>query len=168
MRTWVAAWMGLGTLGCTGDGETTDTTTPATACEGSGDPVVELGTGGLSGFAAWNDGDTVAIEDDGTGRFGYFADLLTTGVDTTAPVTTLIRFTVGDDTTSEDVGATLSFQCPNEGPGWAGVFVPLDEAMQDATAVAALEGEALGVTALVTDQGADTADVSVELVIDAP
>lgn len=170
MRGWmVVAAAGAVVSGCSG-GDTDDTgaTPERTACEGAGDPVVQVGTGGLSAFAAWSEGDTVAIEDDGTGRYGYYADLLTNGLDTTAPIIALIRFTVGDDPTTEDVGASLSFQCPNEGPGWAGVFVPLDDPMQDATVVAGLEGLALEVTALATDQRGQSAEVTVGLVIDAP
>lgn len=164
-RVGVGPWVVM--AACGGDGAT-DTGTDETLCGGQGTAAVEVGTGGLSGFTAWVDGDTVAIVDDGSGTYGFFVDLLTEGVDTTSAATVLLRFSVGDDPTTEDLGASLTFQCPTEGPGWAGVFAALDEAMQDSATVAGLEGLTLGLTALVTDTDGETGEVSVDLVIDAP
>lgn len=156
--------LGLLAAGCAGDDEGTPTT-PETECGGAGDPVLELGDGGLSGFAAWADGDTVVIEQDGGGTFGFYADLLTHGIDTTATTTAFVRFTIGDDPTSQDVGATLTFQCPNEGPGWFGLFVPLDDAQQDAAVVDTLIGLPMDLTASVTDQAEDVGSAALTLVV---
>src|SRR6478609_7345737 len=102
-------------VGCAGDDEP-----PAdaeTECGGAGDPVLELGDGGLSGFAAWGDGDPVVIEENGNGTWGFYVDLLTHGLDTTASTTAFLHFSIGEDPTTQDNGATLDLQCPTEGPG---------------------------------------------------
>ncbi|MEQ1504969.1 MAG: hypothetical protein ABMB14_22240 [Myxococcota bacterium] len=170
-RGWL--WLGwlpclgwLGAAGCAGDEPTA--TSDATACEGAGDPAVEVGEGGQLGFTGWADGDTVAIEDDGTGRYGFYADLWTTGLDTTGSVSTFLRFTIGDDPATTDVGATLTLVCTDDGHGWYGVFAPLDDGLQDAAAVAALDGLALGLSASLTDQGGETGSVARTLTLAAP
>lgn len=162
-RCWLATAL---LCGCAGDG-TGDTGTSLTQCQGAGEPTVELGGGGLEEFVPWEEGATVTIVDQG-GTYGFEVELLTTGIDTTAPVTTFLRFTVGGDTTSQDVGATLTFQCPNEGPGWYGVFAPLDEAYQDPLAVGGIDGFAMTLDVVVTDQAGDNAEDDLDLVIDAP
>ena len=67
--------------------------------------------------------------------------------------------------TTEDLGATLTLQCPNEGPGWFGLFAALDEAQQDPTVIATLDGLPMHLTGTVTDQAEDVGEAEVELVI---
>jgi hypothetical protein len=152
-------------VGCAGDDAGTGPTDTETLCEGAGEGAIAVGSGGLSGFVPWEDGDPVILETDGAGRWGFYADLLTEGIDTTASTTALVRFSVGDDPTTEDLGATLDLQCPNEGPGWFGLFVPLDDARQDPAVVDTLVGQTMSLSATVTDQASESATVSLELVV---
>jgi hypothetical protein len=162
----VTRWVLVVLAACSGDdGVPVDEGTP---CEGAGDPAVELGSGGREGFVAFQEGDTLAIQQDGGGRYGLYVDLSTTGLDTTAPLTTFLRFSFGEETATTDVGATLTMQCTDPGPAWYGVFAPLDDSLQDAAAVAALDGQALVLSGTVTDQTAETATTEVELVVSAP
>lgn len=162
MRAAIAACLAMA---CSGSESPGDSAAPLGACEGAGEPSLALGSGGLSTFAAWEDGDTVVIEADGGGRYGFYADLLTEGIDTTATTTVFVRFSIGDDPTTRDVGATLTLQCPNEGPGWFGLFVTLDDSEQDAAVVATLIGQPMHLTATITDQAEDSASVTLDLVV---
>jgi hypothetical protein len=146
-----------------GGGEKTD----LTECEGAGDPVLELGDGGLDGFSPWDDGVGVPIEQNGE-TWGFRVELLTEGVDTTQDVTSFIRYKLGLGGATVDAGATLVLQCPDEGPGWYGVFVPFDEAYQEETAALGLAGEDLILTGTVTDAAGDTATDEVDAVLEAP
>lgn len=141
--------------------------TDLTLCEGAGDPSVQVGEGTLTGFSAWGDGDRVTVDQDGGGVWGFQLSLLTEGLDSTAPVSTLVRYTIGGGTTTEDVAANLSLQCPNEGSAWAGVRVPLDDTLQDAATVAGLDGASLDLSVTMTDQAGDTADQDLALVVNS-
>jgi hypothetical protein len=148
---------------CGGDAEETD----LTACQGAGDPVLELGDGGLDGFEPWTDGVTVPIVQNGD-RWGFEVEILTEGVDTTADVTSFVRYSLGPSSETVDAGATLTLQCPEEGPGWYGLFVPLDDEHQDEAAAAALAGTDVHLTGTVTDVAGDTASDEVDGVLGAP
>jgi hypothetical protein len=152
-------------VGCAGDDEVPEPTDTETLCEGAGEGSLAVGSGTLASFVAWESGDTVVLETDGAGRWGFYANLLTDGIDTTATTTVLVRFSLGGDPTTQDLGATLDLQCPNEGPGWFGLFVPLDDDWQDPAAIATLVGEALQLSATITDQTSDSATVSLDLVV---
>jgi hypothetical protein len=167
MRGTKAVLAVLAVWGCAGE-EPGETGTVATECGGAGAAAIQAGEGGLSGFTPWASGDAVEIYDDGTGRYGFQTELLSTGLDTTGPVSTFLRFRTGDEPETQDVGANLSFQCPNEGPGWTAVFAPLADEYQDAAAVAALEGVALELTVLATDQAEESAQITLDLVYRAP
>lgn len=144
------------------------TATDLTLCQGAGDPGVQVGEGSLTGFSAWSDGDRVTVDEDGGGSWGFQLSILTEGLDTTASVTTLVRYTIGGGGgTTEDVAATLTLQCPNEGPGWAGVRVPLDDSLQSAAAVAGLDGAALDLSVTVSDQAGEAGDRDLALVVDS-
>ncbi|MEZ4235729.1 MAG: hypothetical protein R3F59_06110 [Myxococcota bacterium] len=166
MRT-IPALAAVALAACSGDDDT-DTAATVTACQGAGEAQIQAGSGGLNAFVPWVDGDAVQIADDGTGRYGFQAELLSNGLDTTDAVSTFLRFRTGDVAESQDVGANLQFQCPNEGPGWTAVFAPLADDYQDAAAVAALDGVALHLTVLATDQTAESTEQQLELVYAAP
>jgi hypothetical protein len=158
-------WASLVLVACAGAEEPPED--EGTPCEGAGEPVLELGAGGREGFAPFQDGDTLVVQQDGGGRYGLQVDLSTTGLDTTAPLTTFLRFSFGDETATTDVGAALTMQCTDPGPAWYSVFAPLDDSLQDAAAVAELDGLALLLTGTTTDQAAETASAEVELVVSA-
>jgi hypothetical protein len=157
-------WMLLGLAAC---GGAKDEETDLTACEGAGDPVLELGDGGLAGFTPWTDGAGVQIEQNGA-SWGFRVELQTEGIDTTADVTSFIRYSIGVEPETTDAGATLVLQCPEEGPAWYGVFVPLPDEYQDDALAAALAGTDLHLSGTVTDIAADTATDDVDAVLEAP
>jgi hypothetical protein len=133
------------------------------ACQPDTDPVLELGTGGLSAFTPFAGGDSVALEVDGSGAWGLYVDLLAAGLDTTEPVIAMLRLSLGDDPATRDVGARLAMQCPDAGPGWAGVLVPFDESELEE-----IDGVTLHLTGLLTDWTGVTATQELELVLVAP
>jgi hypothetical protein len=157
MRGWVA----IALVGC-GKDEVSD---PAT-CDGGGTPGLELGDGGQLAFAPWSAGDAVPITQQGD--YGFVVQLHTTGLDTTATVVSFVRFAIGAETTTTDVGGSLTFQCLDDGTGWTQVFATLGDDRQAASQVAALDGEALHLTVTATDQAGDEADQSLELTLSAP
>jgi hypothetical protein len=148
-----AAWWVV-LAGCTGD------TTELPPCEGGGDPAVAVGSGGADAFEPWDDGDEVEIVM--SGRYGFRMDLSTQGLDTTSPMTLLVRFTLDGETESQDAGATLTFTCDGDGPGWAGMFVPMGDDHQTEQAVAALDGVTFALTASLVDAAGDDASAEGE------
>lgn len=148
---------------CAGDAEETS----LTECQGAGDPILELGDGGLDGFEPWANGVTVPIVQNGD-RFGFELEILTEGVDTTGDVTSFVRYSLGPSSETVDAGATLQLQCPEDGPGWFGLFVPLDDEHQDEAAAAALAGTDIHLSGTVTDIAGDVATDEVDGVLGAP
>jgi hypothetical protein len=51
----------------------------------------------------------------------------------------------------------VTFQCEGERPGWAGLFVPLDDADQTEAAAAALSGVVFNLSVSVVDAAEDAA-----------
>lgn len=139
---------------CTGDA------TELPPCEGGGDPSVAVGSGGADGFEPWTDGDEVAIVM--SGRYGFRMDLSTQGLDTTSPMTLLVRFTLDGETESQDAGATLTFSCDGEGPGWAGMFVPLGDEHQTEPTASSLDGVGFSMSASLVDAAGDAASAEGE------
>lgn len=135
-----------------------------TACQGAGEPSVEVGRGGVDDFSAWADGERVAIEQSGT--YGFRIELSTVGMDTTSEVTLFTRYTPEGETESRDAGATVTLQCDGEGPGWTQLFVPLGG--DDQLRVAELDGTSFELSATVTDAAEDTASFSGTFAFDAP
>ena len=131
-------------------------------CEGGDAPSLSLGEGGLAAFVPWEDGVEVPVVDQG--GLGIAFQLLSTGLDTSAPVSAVIRMAV--DGNQGDSIASLSLQCPSEGPGWISAFATLPAAEQSHDA-AYFDGVPATVHATATDQrgvAASTDDVSVTLV----
>ncbi len=114
----------------------------ATLCEGSGEPSLEIGTGGIDGFDAWDDGTVVTPDDSGSIR----VELLTAGLDTTGQASVVIRMDV--DGASDDALSSVDLQCPSEGPGWVAVLAPLPA-----------DGDELLITATATDEAGESASV---------
>lgn len=151
--------------GCAGDKDETQTATDATPCEGAGDPVLQLGTGGQLGFTPFADGDIIDVVQDPSDRFGLFIDLSTTGLDTTLSVTSFLRYTIGDDPETTDAGASLLLQCSDAGVGWFGVFAPLGDDLQTAIDVVEIDGLPLHLTGSATDDAGETGSFEVDLVL---
>ncbi len=127
-----------------------------TECAGAGEPTITLGTGSLSAFVAFQDGDSVAVTED-----GVQLALLTTGLDTSSPVTAVLK--VGIDGENADAIASLSLQCPAEGPGWIQVVAALPAGVDPATA----SGLTLTLDAVATDARDVTASAEpVDLVVE--
>lgn len=148
MTRW--GWLAVLALGCDG-GEGTE----LSACEGAGDPEVAVGDGGADAFSAWEGGQEVPIVQ--SGSWGFRIELQSRGLDTTSPMTLLVRFLVAGDTETQDAGATVTFQCTGENPGWAGLFVPLDDEDQSEAAAAALAGQSFDLTASLVDAADESA-----------
>ncbi len=162
-------WMlALGTLvPCAGDEDPVTTLPPAaTACEGAGEPAVWVGSGGASGFSEFAAGTVVQVVDSGT--YGFSFDLLSEGLDTTAPISTLVRYSVGDATETQDLIANLNLQCGDEGTGWTQVFATVPDAFQDASTIGDLDGMSIDLSTNLTDQAGETGTHSVTLELAAP
>jgi hypothetical protein len=157
--------LGFAAVGCSGTNDPPDSGSPADPCAGDGEPAVTAGIGPATAFVPWSDGDAVQLIEQG--GWGFELDLETTGLDATASLTVFVRYSLGADTTTEDVGATLMMLCDDAGVGWAGVFVGLDDALQTTTAVDSLDGEALHLTVTASDQD-EAASQDLELVLAAP
>jgi len=114
----------------------------ATECEGAGEPALEIGTGGIASFDVWSDGTSVEVLEGDEIR----VELLTTGLDTTGPVSVVIRMDTGG--ASDDALSSVSLQCPSEGPGWVALLAPLPG-----------DGDELTLTATATDEAGDSATV---------
>jgi hypothetical protein len=160
MRRIAVVALALWAAGCAGE--------PAEvppSCDGDGPVVVEAGQGGMSGFAPWSDGDQVEVFQQG--EWGWKLELQTSGLDTTSPITSFVRYSLGAATTTEDVGASLTLQCDDAvGLGWAGVFVGLPDELQDA--VQDLQGEDLHLTLTATDLEGESAVQELDLVLLVP
>jgi hypothetical protein len=123
-----------------------------TACEGDGPPGLEIGTGGIAAFDAWSDGSTVATSTAGD-DVGIRVELLSTGLDTTGLVSVVVAVDAAG--ASEDALASVTLQCPSEGPGWIALFAPLPTEAQGLP----VDGMPAAITATATDQAGDAASV---------
>jgi hypothetical protein len=160
VRARLARVFALGAIaGCATD-EPTET---LSQCEGGDAPTLQIGEGGLASFTPWQDGQEVEVVDQGD--LGVSLQLLSTGLDTTEPVSAVIRVTtLGSD---GDAIANLSLQCPSEGPGWISVFAPLPSAVQDGGADY-LDGVPATLHATATDQRGISASADLDVVLVAP
>lgn len=134
-----------------------------TACGGEGDPTLLLGTGSRDAFVELADGETVALLQSGD-QLAVSLSLLTTGLDTSEPVTAVVNVTVEGHT--GNAIASLSLQCPSEGPGWVSVTAPLPNDY-DGADPATLSGLPLTLDATATDgrgitAGSDPVTLTVE------
>lgn len=154
----------LAAVACEGDKDPT-TTTAGDPCEGAGSPSLSLGTGGQLGFVPFVQGETIAVQTDPGGRYGLYIDLYTEGLDTTSSVTAFLRFSIGEQTETTDVGASLLLTCTDEGTGWFGSFAPLDDALQNPIDVVTIDGLDLHLSGNVTDASGKTGTVQVDLVL---
>ena len=155
-----AVWIGALAVGC---GEPAPVEEPLTACEGEGEAAVQVGSGGRTGFLPWLDGASAAVTGDAD-ALGVRLEFLTSGLDTTAAVSSVVRIDV--DGTSADAIANLMLQCPTEGEGWVSVFAPLPSTAQGPDA-ASVAGLAANLDVTLTDVGGETASQSLGLVLAA-
>lgn len=136
MRRWMFV---IGVVACSGE-------EPAT-CDGGGEPMIELGTGEAEAFAPYTDGDTF----DGSSS-GLRVSLWTSGLDTTQPITTVIRISADGSPTADSI-AQLSYSCDDAvGNGWQQVTAALPGE--------AVDGSALSITISTTDANQVNAQAS--------
>jgi hypothetical protein len=103
-----------------------------------------------------------------SGTWGFRLELEATGLDATAEMTLLARFTLDGETESQDAAATVTFQCEGQGPAWTSLVVPLDADDQTPDAVAALDGVSFELTASVVDAADTSATAAGTYVFAAP
>lgn len=154
------AWLALLALGCGAEEAPVDSDAPS-ACEGAGAATVEVGSGGRSAFVPFEDGDDIAAVDL-AGTWGLQLELLTTGLDTTADASSVVRIQYEPGAPTEDYVGLIRLQCDDdEGIAWANVVAGLPEPWQGYPG--SLVGAALQVRVTVTDASGEAAADEVEL-----
>ena len=149
-KSWWACGMVVLGLACAGD-EADDGFGPAT-CDGGGEPLIELGSGGQLGFEPYADGEQVPVRPDGE---TVEVQLWTSGLDTTESMIVTVRTAINGGE-SRDSTASFTLVCPEEeGRGWLTVYPYLP--------VEAADGDRVTVTATATDAQETSASGSVEL-----
>ena len=146
--TWIVA---LGLVACAGEEE--GGFGPPT-CDGGGEPLIELGSGGQLGFEPYAAGELVPVRPDGE---TIEVQLWTSGLDTNDSMTVSIRTSIGGGP-SRDSLATFNLVCNEEdGRGWLSAFPFLPEGAAD--------GDVVTVVATATDANSTSAsgEVDVEL-----
>lgn len=132
---------------------------PAT-CDGGGAPSLALGDGGRTDFTPLGDGASIPIESY-NGSYVVYIELWTSGLDTTDPMTVVVRTSVDGGPTADALGQQ-QLLCDEEiGNGWTGVWAPLPGDLQTEAAAQAADGAPVVITATVTDALGTT--VSTEL-----
>jgi len=101
-------------------------------CDGGGEPLLELGDGGRNAFAPHGPGAVLPTRGD---PIGLDLDLWTSGIDTTQPVTAVVRISVAGGPT-EDSLASLTLICADSGNGWTNVLATLPSGSASGTDVA--------------------------------
>ena len=133
-------------LGCTPDAG------PPT-CDGGGATTLELGDGGRNAFVPFSGGDTIPTRGEPA---GLDLDLWTSGIDTSQPVTAVVRASV-DGGPTEDSLASLTLTCADSGNGWTNVLATLG--------AGAAPGSTVSIESTVTDWTGVTASTSIEGVL---
>lgn len=99
-------------------------------CDGGGEPALEVGEGPRDGFAAYADGGTY----EGSGNAIDLA-FWTTGLDTTEPISTVVRISVDGGSTTDSI-AQLTYQCAEAtGNGWTSASALLPPAAVDGSSI---------------------------------
>ena len=156
----IRVFLALAAVGCAAEQAVEE---PLTECGGAGDPTLTLGTGSLTTFAPFADGESVVLFET-AGKLGLNLALLTTGLATEDVVTAVIKVAI--DNENADAIASLSLQCPSEGPGWVQVFAPLPASRQGVDP-ATLSGLTLTLDGVATDSRDITASTEpVDLVVE--
>ena len=124
------------------------------SCDGGGEPLVEIGSGGQLGFEPYADGDLVPVRADGE---TIEVQLWTSGIDTTDSVLVTIRTSL-DGGASKDSSSTFTMVCDEDsGHGWLGAYPFLPDGAED--------GDLVTVVATVTDSLETSVSGEVELEI---
>ena len=135
---------------CSGDDQG-DVYGPPT-CDGGGEPIVEIGSGGQLGFEPYGNGELVPVRADGE---TIEVQLWTSGIDTTDSVLVTIRTSIGGGA-SKDSSSTFTMVCnEDDGHGWLGAFPFLPDEAAD--------GDIVAVVATVTDALETSVSSEVEL-----
>jgi len=149
-----AAMLGILLAACDGNEGT---------CEGGGDPTAAIGVEEIVGeFVPYEDGDTLPVDDDGSGPELTFAYEIT-GLDATDTVGVVLRIgREGAGTT--DYLANADLRCSESGPARYGAVAPWPATWP---APSMLDGTAITVDTAFTDVHAISAFVEVSLIVDA-
>ena len=153
------AWLVAIIAACGGDVDG-DTGEPLGVCEGGGAAGLMVGSGGMSGFGGWGDGDAAELTLDSAGAAGFRLEFNSDGLDTNESVNAVVAISFPGRANSETYLAGLSLQC-DEGPGWAATFAPLP----DDVAVAGLDAATIDIVATMTDHRGISATTSVAVVV---
>jgi len=133
-------------------------------CEGGGTPSAQIGEDADGGFLAFQDGDDLLVSDDGGATYGFWFDYRLTGLDTSQPVTVVLRLSF-DGGSSNDYLAQANLSCQDPGPARYSAFAALPSQYQSAPE--ALDGHSAEVDSVFTDGRGVSAEVVVEMVVDA-
>jgi hypothetical protein len=147
-------------------GDTGGPTTDA-QCDGSGAVSLRLGHGGRTTFDEYGAGEDLPIvTGPSSGAWGVTLEVLTTGLDTSEPVSAVMRvITASADTTYIGV---LMLQCPTPGPGWVALHADFPDEDQSQAAAGAYDGDVADVLLTLTDHTNEYASTSVQLVLTGP
>jgi len=130
-------------------------------CSGEGPAMMMLGTGPRSTFQALASGDDVALEPVPSGAIGVTLSVLTEGMDTRAPMFGVMDVSAGG---IDDVYVTeLVLRCPDSGPGWVELPVPIPDDAQPAAQAGDLGGTPLDLAFRLTDDAGEQAEVNLSL-----
>lgn len=139
----------LGLAACAGDEE--EGYGPAT-CDGGGEPLIEIGSGGQLGFEPYAAGEVIEVRPDGS---TIETQLWTSGLDTNDSMTVSIRTSIGGGA-SKDSLATFTLVCNDEeGRGWLSAFPALPDGAAD--------GDIVKIVATATDAQETSASGEVEV-----
>jgi hypothetical protein len=128
----------VGLSACTGD-EPGGAYGPPT-CDGGGEPLIEIGSGGQLGFEPFAAGELVPVRPDGE---TIEVQLWTSGLDTTDSMIVTIRTSIAGGA-SKDSTASFTLVCNDEeGRGWLGAYPFLPDEAED--------GDLVTVVATATD-----------------
>lgn len=151
-KAWITMVAAVALSACTGE-EPGEGYGPPT-CDGGGEPLIEIGSGGQLGFEPYAAGELVPVRTDGE---TIEVQLWTSGLDTTDSMIVTIRTSI-DGGESKDSTASFTLVCnEDEGQGWLGAYPFLPNGFAD--------GDIVTVVATATDGHDVSASGEVEVEI---
>lgn len=131
-------------------------------CSGGGDPSVAIGVEEVVGeFVPYEDGDPVPVADDGGPGLEFAFEI--GGLDASEPVGVVLRLSrPGEGTT--DYLANANLRCTDPGPARYGASAPWPATWPEPSL---LDGTPITVGAVFTDVHGVSAEVSIDLVVEA-
>ena len=130
-----------------------------------GDPALVVGHEDVD-FVPYANGDVVPVDVDGAGTYRFVFDTRTSGLDPSEVISAVVRVRFGLDPTQDFLGS-IGLNC-TDAPASYTFLTPLDEAYQDATVLADLDGSEFALDAVFTDVNGTIAEANLTLVLAAP